>query len=138
MALASNGIGAGTLGRRHREFGGRPLRARGAGVAFESTWLFWSALLLGVLRYADYTDFSERADGSVIKYVLFEALLATLIAIAIRSRHWQLGWNAPTIFLVFTIIACAPLLIQLVEGAAPSSYSSAFCSTLVYSLAVFL
>jgi hypothetical protein len=138
VAVHSEGIGAGTLGRRHIAFGGRLLRARKTRVAFESTWLFWSALLLGVLRYADYADISEKPGfGTGIKYVLFAALLATLAAIAFSSKNWRLGWNAPTILLAFTFFACAPLLIQLGHGATPDSYSSAFCSTLVYSMAAF-
>lgn len=106
-------------------------------VAFESSWLFRSALLIGVLRYADYTDISERSVGSGIKYFLFAALLATLVATALSSKVWRIGWNAPTIFLVFTVVASVPLLVQLGQGDAASSYSSAFCSSILYSIAAF-
>jgi hypothetical protein len=117
---------------------GRRLGARRALVAFESTWLFWSVLLLGMLRYVDYLDISDRpGPGSAIKYALFGGLAAVLVAVAVRSRNWRLGLNAPTILLIFTVVACVPLLIQIAQGEAPDSYSSAFCTTLVYALAAF-
>lgn len=138
MVAHFGGIEAEKPIRRPDVFSGRALRARVTGVAFESTWLFRAALLLGVLRYADYHDISDRSGfGTGIKYALFAALLIALAAIAIRSKSWRLGWNAPTILLAFTFFASMPLLFQFAQGVAPDSYSSAFCSTLVYSMAAF-
>lgn len=135
--VLSDGTGEDARARQLIANGGATARAERAG--FELTWLFWSALLLGVLRYADYDDFSESpgSGGSVIKYALFAVLLALLTVMALRSRNWRLGLNAPTVFLLFTFFACVPLLFQLARGTSPESYSSAFCTTLIYSMAAF-
>jgi hypothetical protein len=137
VAIHSDGTTAGTLGRYESGFGAGASRAHRKHTTFESTWFFWSALLLGVLRYADYLDVSDRSSAGAVKYAVFAGLLTMLAMLAIRSKNWRLGLNAPTIFLGFTFFACAPLLVQLARGSAPDSYSSAFCSTLVYSMAAF-
>src|SRR5438552_1646031 len=120
MVARSGSVKGSALGRRRIHFGGISPLVHSERIGFESTWLFRSGLLLGVLRYADYFDLSDR-DLSATKYVLFAILLIILSAIAIRSRSWHWGWNAPTILLGFTFFACVPLLIQLAQGTAPDS-----------------
>ena len=95
--------------------------------------------LYGLVVYADYFNFlgnSTGGIGNVGKYAYFIILAAVFVVLLVNTKDVHFGFNAPTIFLSFTVVSLIPLFFQILSGTTGDSYATAFVSTLVLSIAI--
>ncbi len=113
--------------------------AKSAPADLTSSWLVRLSALYGLITYADYFNllgYSSIGIGNISKYILFLALIVSFVLHLARAKRVRIGWNAPTIFLGFTIIAAIPFVVQLITRQPLNSYISAFVASIIFSTSI--
>lgn len=120
-----------------------PLASRAIATARKPNVASWTFVqfcaAFGLVTYADYFNllgYSTAGIGGAGKYAFFLILFAAFAHAWFRSRRIAFGWNAPTIFLGFTLVSSIPFVAQMISDGDTNSYASAFVPSLIFAISI--